>query len=61
MRLQILDLAREDLIEGFHFYEDKEKGLGDYMDSAASSEHLTPPRLIRRIAEFFVARLDRIL
>ncbi len=30
MRLQILDLAREDLIEGFHFYEDKEKGLGDY-------------------------------
>ncbi len=30
MRLQILDLAREDLVEGFHFYEDKEKGLGDY-------------------------------
>ena len=30
MRLQILDLARRDLIEGFHFYEDKEKGLGDY-------------------------------
>ena len=28
MRLQILDLARNDLIEGFHFYEDKEGGLG---------------------------------
>jgi hypothetical protein len=28
MRLQILDLARNDLIEGFHFYEDKEEGLG---------------------------------
>lgn len=30
MRLQILDAARDDLIEGFHFYEDKEAGLGDY-------------------------------
>ena len=30
MRLQILDLARTDLIEGFHFYENKEKGLGRY-------------------------------
>lgn len=30
MRLQILDLARNDLIEGFHFYEAKEQGLGRY-------------------------------
>ena len=30
MRLQILDLARDDLIEGFHFYEDKGVGLGSY-------------------------------
>lgn len=30
MRLQILDLARNDLIEGFHFYKDKEQGLGRY-------------------------------
>ena len=30
MKLQILDLAKEDLIGGFHFYEDKEKGLGGY-------------------------------
>jgi hypothetical protein len=30
MRLQILDLARDDLIEGFHFYEDREEGLGGY-------------------------------
>ena len=30
MRLQILDLARDDLIEGFRFYEDKEAGLGGY-------------------------------
>ena len=30
MRLQILDLVRDDLIEGFHYYEDKEEGLGNY-------------------------------
>ncbi len=30
MRLQILDLARDDLIAGFHFYEGKEEGLGGY-------------------------------
>ena len=29
MRLQILDGARDDLIEGFHFYEDMEAGLGE--------------------------------
>jgi hypothetical protein len=37
MRLQILDLARNDLIEGFHFYEAKEQGLGRYfLDSLYS-------------------------
>lgn len=30
MNLRILSLARDDLIEGYHFYEDKEAGLGDY-------------------------------
>jgi hypothetical protein len=30
MRLQVLDLAKADLIEGFWFYEKKEKGLGQY-------------------------------
>ena len=30
MRLEILDLAVSDLVEGFHFYENKEHGLGDY-------------------------------
>src|SRR3974390_1363143 len=28
MRVQILDLAKDDLIEGFHFYERREEGLG---------------------------------
>jgi len=30
MRLQILDLARRDLIDCWRFYEDKEQGLGSY-------------------------------
>jgi hypothetical protein len=30
MKLEILDLAKQDLIEGFQFYEQKEQGLGDY-------------------------------
>jgi hypothetical protein len=30
MRLQILDLAKDDLVEGYHFYEAREAGLGDY-------------------------------
>jgi hypothetical protein len=30
MKIQILDLAKTDLIEGWHFYEDREAGLGDY-------------------------------
>ena len=38
MRLQILDLAKGDLIEGFHFYEGKEKGLGEYFLLSLFSE-----------------------
>jgi hypothetical protein len=30
MRLQILDSARDDLIDGFYFYEKQEPGLGAY-------------------------------
>lgn len=30
MRIEILDEAREDLIQGFHFYECREPGLGSY-------------------------------
>jgi hypothetical protein len=30
MRIEILDQAAEDLIEGFHFYEAQEAGLGSY-------------------------------
>ena len=30
MTIEILDEAQEDLIKGFHFYEDREPGLGAY-------------------------------
>ena len=30
MRVEILDEAQQDLIEGYHFYEGQREGLGDY-------------------------------
>lgn len=30
MRIKVLDQAAEDLVEGFHFYEDQQAGLGPY-------------------------------
>jgi hypothetical protein len=30
VRIEILDQAEQDLLEGFHFYEDQESGLGSY-------------------------------
>ena len=30
MRIEILDEAQEDLIEGFRFYENRETGVGSY-------------------------------
>lgn len=37
MRIQLLDLARNDLLEGYRFYERQESGLGGYfLDSLFS-------------------------
>ena len=37
MRVQILDEAQRDLVEGYRFYEDQVEGLGDYfLDSLFS-------------------------
>ena len=30
MRIQILEDAQQDILDGFYFYESQEKGLGDY-------------------------------
>ena len=38
MRVRILDSARDDLIQGFHFYEQQESGLGDYFLSSLYSD-----------------------
>ncbi len=38
MRLQILDSARDDLIEGFYFYEKQKSGLGDYFLTSLYSD-----------------------
>jgi hypothetical protein len=58
MKIQILDLATADLIEGYRFYEDRETGLGDYflsnlyadIDSLAifGGLHQTPYRHFHR-------------
>ena len=34
MRVSILGAARDDLIEGVRFYEEKQSGLGDYFLSS---------------------------
>jgi hypothetical protein len=33
MKLEILDQAEDDLIEGFHFYESQQAGLGSYFQT----------------------------
>lgn len=38
MKLQILAAARNDLIEGFRFYDSREPGLGDYFFSVLYSD-----------------------
>ena len=38
MRLQILDSARDDLIDGFYFYEKQEPGLGAYFLASLYSD-----------------------
>ncbi|NBO66257.1 MAG: type II toxin-antitoxin system RelE/ParE family toxin [Acidobacteria bacterium] len=38
MRLQILDSARDDLIDGSYFYEKQEPGLGNYFLASLNSD-----------------------
>ncbi len=38
MRIEILASARGDLIDGFHYYEQKEAGLGNYFLAALYSD-----------------------
>lgn len=38
MKIRILESASEDLIEGFYFYEEREKGLGCYFIDSLFSD-----------------------
>ena len=38
MKVQILDEAEHDLIDGFRFYEAQDKGLGDYFLNSLFSD-----------------------
>ena len=38
MNILILDEAEQDLIDGFRFYETREKGLGDYFLNSLFSD-----------------------
>jgi len=47
MRIEILDLAKTDPLEGFHFYEQKELGLGDYFLTNIFSDSVSEFRFLR--------------
>ncbi len=38
MKINVLDSASQDLIDGFHFYDKKESGLGDYFIDSLFSD-----------------------
>jgi len=38
MKIRILDSASQDLIDGYHFYEKQESGLGDYFIDSLFSD-----------------------
>lgn len=38
MKIRILDSASQDLVDGFHFYDKQESGLGDYFIDSLFSD-----------------------
>jgi hypothetical protein len=38
MKIQILDEAEQDLVDGFRFYEAQDEGLGDYFLNSIFSD-----------------------
>ena len=38
MKIKILDLAKFDLLDGFHFYEEQQSGLGSYFLNSIYSD-----------------------
>ena len=59
MKIKILDLAKLDLLDGFHFYEEQQTGLGSYFLTSLYSDieslrlyagiHLKPHKNLHRL------------
>jgi hypothetical protein len=51
MKVEILDEAQIDLLDGFRFYENQSEGLGDYLlDSLRRLRSAPPARLMRPVS-----------
>jgi plasmid stabilization system protein ParE len=60
MKIRILDLAEEDLIQGFAFYEEQQAGIGDYFLDSLSSD-IDSLRLYAGIHPAHFERYHRLL
>ena len=59
MKVEILDLAKLDLLDGFHFYEEQQAGLGSYFLTSLYSDieslrlyagiHMKPHKNLHRL------------
>ena len=55
MKVEILDEAQNDLLDGFRFYDNQSEGLGDYfLDSLRRLRSAPPARLMRPVSPLVV-------
>ena len=60
MKIKILDSAKEDLKEGFHFYELQERGIGKYFLEALSDD-IESLRLFAGVHSIHFSKYYRLL
>jgi len=60
MKIKILESAKEDLKEGFHFYEFQERGIGKYFLEALSTD-IESLRLSAGIHSIYFGKYYRLL
>lgn len=60
MRIVILEEAEQDLIEGFHFYEDQEEDLGGYFLNALFAD-IQSLRLCAGVHRVWFGKYHRLL
>ena len=51
MRIELLDSAEKDLLDGFKFYEYQAKGLGDY---SLTPFWISPPVILKDFHSLFI-------